>query len=89
MVGGYIIIDLAKSANEIISKLSANNHNKAIMLKNVKLGTDIDTAFGTYTRTGSTWEIVVPYLSDGKVYVSAYTVTSADVTNKQINLVEG
>ena len=59
------------------------------MLKNVKLGTDIDTAFGTYTRTGSTWEIVVPYLSDGKVYVSAYTVKSTGVTNKQINLVEG
>lgn len=87
MVGGYIIIDLAKPANEIISKLSANNHNKAIMLKNVKLGTDIYTTFGTYTRTGSTWEIVVTFLSGGKTSVSEYTVTSAGVTNIQKNLV--
>lgn len=89
MVGGYIIIDLAKSANELVSKLSMNNHNKAIMVKNAKLGETTETAFGTYTRTGSTWELIIPYVSAGKVYISAYTITPEGVTNKQINIVEG
>ena len=88
MVGGYIIIDMAKPAKELVDKLSMNNHNKAVMIKNAKLGETTDTAFGTYTRTGSTWEIAVPYVVGSKVFISAYTVTETSVTNKQINVVE-
>lgn len=89
MVGGYIIIDMAKSAKELVTKLSMNNHNKAVMVKNAKLGATTDTAFGTYTRTGSTWELAIPYIVGGKVFISSYTITETGVTNKQINIVEG
>lgn len=37
MVGGYIIIDMAKPAKELVAKLSMNNHNKAVMIKMLSL----------------------------------------------------
>ena len=88
MVGGYVIIDLTWSAKQIFDRLSMNNFSKAIYFKNVKLGTTTTSAFGSYVKTGNTIECSIPYVSGGKVFVSAYTITESAVSNKQINIVE-